>query len=129
MSPFKRNGFTLIEVVIAVAIIGLLVSSVGVMMQRLPINTREVRDQDVALKIVHNKIESLRSLGYDALPGNGSFSDTFLASLNSATGTMAFTNFNAKTKQAVVTVSWTGAASTTRSVSLTTLITQNSAFK
>lgn len=125
----RIRGFTLIESVVAIGIIGLLIMSVGAMLQRLPVSTREVRDQDLALRIARNQVEYLRSLGYALLPSSGPFNDTMLASLSQGTGVVTLDDFNPETKQAVVTVSWTGTGSTTRSVSLTTLITENSLFK
>lgn len=123
------HGFSLIEVTVAIAIIGIVTVATGALMQRLPINGREVRDQDIAVKIVRNEIENLRGLGYAALPSSGSFSDPLLASLASSTASITISNFNAKTKQADVRVSWQGAGTTTRSVSLTTLITEGSLLK
>jgi type II secretory pathway pseudopilin PulG len=119
-------GFSLVEAVVAVAIVGLIVAAPGAFMQRIPISGREVRDQDLALKIVRNEIELLRSTGYTNLPASGSFTHTLLGSLASSTATITITDYNTRTKQVVATVAWRGTASSTRSVSLTTLITQNS---
>lgn len=84
--------------------------------------TRNTQEKDVALKVATYKIEELRGLGYSSLPGSGSFSDTLLDSLPSGTGSMAITTYNAKVKQVAVTVSWTPPNSSTKSVVLTTLI-------
>jgi prepilin-type N-terminal cleavage/methylation domain-containing protein len=120
------KGFSLIEITVAVAIIGLMVVATGLMLQRIPVNGREVRDQDLALKIARNEIEAVRSTGYANLPASGSFSSSLLSSLASSTASIAVTDYNTKTKQVVATVSWRGAGSIIRSLSLTTLITQNS---
>ena len=123
------RGFSLIEVTVAIAIIGIMTVSVGALMQRIPMNGREVRDQDIALKITRNKLESVRAGGYATLPQNGSFADPLLSSLASSTASVTSTDFNAKTKQVVVSVSWQGVGTTTRSISLTTLVTENSSLK
>jgi len=129
MTLYRTRGFSLIEVIVAIAIIGMMTVATGSLIQRIPINGREVRDQDIAVKIVRNKIESLRAMGYTALPQSGSFTDTLLTSLASSSASVTITNFNAKTKQADVLVFWRGIGTTTRSVSLTTLITENSSLK
>jgi prepilin-type N-terminal cleavage/methylation domain-containing protein len=120
------RGFSLIEVTVAVAIIGTMIVATGILLQRIPINGREVRDQDLALKIAHNEVEILRASGYASLPANGPFANALLSSLASSTSSVTITDFNAKTKQVDVSVYWKGVGLVTRSVSLTTLITQNS---
>lgn len=120
------RGFSLIEVTIAIAIIGIMIVATGTLLQRIPINGREVRDQDLALKIVRNELEILRATGYAALPASGPFTDTLLSSLTSSSAALAITDFNAKTKRVEVSVSWQGAGVVARLVSLTTLITQDS---
>jgi prepilin-type N-terminal cleavage/methylation domain-containing protein len=126
MTPRIARGFSLIEVTIAVAIIAVTIVAVSSLFARLPVNGREVRDQDVALKIANNEIETLRAAGYGALPATGPFNNALLSSLASGAGSVTITAYDAKTKQAVVAVTWRGANLANRSVSLTTLIAQNS---
>jgi len=120
------RGFSFIEVLVAIAIIGVMIIATSIFLQRLPIGGREVRDQDIALKIARSKIETLRAAGYDALPASGPFTNSLLHALAYGSASATIATYDAKTKRADITVSWSGAASTTRSVSLTTLITQNS---
>ncbi|KKW42353.1 MAG: putative membrane protein [Parcubacteria group bacterium GW2011_GWB1_55_9] len=120
------RGFSLVEVAIAVAIIGLMVVSTSMLLQRLPISGREVRDQDLALRIARDKIEILRATGYTSLPESGPFTNILLDSLASSTASVAVTDYNDKTKQVEVSVSWKGDNLVIRSLSLTTLVTQNS---
>jgi len=129
MTVHSTRGFSLIEVTVAIAIIGMMIVATGVLFQRIPINGREVRDQDLALKIAHTEIEILRASGYAALPASGSFTDTLLGSLASSTATVTITDFDVKTKQADVSIFWRGADLSTRSITLTTLITENSTLK
>ncbi len=129
MATRTARGFSLLEVVIAIAIIAVAVVAASAVFQRVPVNGREVRDQDLALKIARNEVEMLRGSGYGALPASGPFSNPLLSSLRSGAGAVAVTDLNAKTKQVAVTVSWQGADSAGRSISLTTLVTQNSGLQ
>lgn len=126
MATRLPRGFSLIEVTIAIAIIGMMILATSILLQRLPVSGREVRDQDVALKIARNEIEVLRAGGYDALPASGAFANPLLSSLTSGSASVAVTVYDAKTKKTDVSVSWTGTGSVTRTVLLTTLIAQNS---
>ena len=83
-----------------------------------------VRNQDAALAIVRNEIETLRSGGYDSLPESGSFYDDTLSALPSGNGVLVVNSYNDKTKQVTATVTWQEQNRlTTSSVSLSTLIT------
>jgi len=120
------RGFSLIEVTVAIGIIGVMILSTSIFLQRLPVSGREVRDQDIALRIARNEVEVLRATGYDSLPASGPFSNSLLSSLASGTGIATVTTYDAKTKKVDVVVSWTGTRAIARSVSLTTLVAQNS---
>lgn len=129
MALYHTRGFSLIEVTIAVAIIAVMVVTTSTLLNRLPVSGREVRDQDIALKVARNEIESLRALGYASLPTSGPFTNMLLSSFASSSASVTITDFNAKTKQVVVNVFWQSSTLTTRSVSLATLITQNSGLQ
>lgn len=129
MNAHSTRGFSLIEVTIAVAIIGIMIVATGALLMRIPINGREVRDHNLALTIARNEMEVLRASGYAALPTSGPFVHALLGSLASSTGSLAVSDFNAQTKQVQVGVSWRGAGLVMRSVSLTTLLTQGSTLK
>ena len=122
MTTRRAGAFSLIEATVAIGIIGLTVVATGALLSRLPVNGREVRDQDLALKIARSELEALRAAGYDILPPSGPFTHPLLGSLASGSASVAIADFDAKTKQVDVSVSWRG-AETVRSVSLTTLIT------
>ncbi len=125
MTQSRARGFSLVETAIAIGIIGVMVVATGALLQRIPTSGREVRDQDVALRIARNELEVLRAAGYDALPTSGPFTDTLLSSLAEGAASVAVADFNAKTKRVDVSVSWRGAGPALRGVSLTTLITQD----
>jgi len=123
---YRSSGFSLVEVTVAIGVIALMIVATAVLLQRLPVSGREVRDQDLALKIAREEVELLRAGGYASLPASGSFTHPLLASLASSTALLAIADYNEDTKQVTATVSWRGASVVMRSVSLTTLIAEDS---
>jgi len=84
---------------------------------------RNVKHQELALRIAQTKIDNLQFLSYDSLPASGSFSDPSLASLPQGEAAVTVVDFNEKIKQVTVTVRWQEpGVSAARSVSLSTLI-------
>jgi type II secretory pathway pseudopilin PulG len=125
--PYNKSktnkGFLLIEILIAIGVICV----TFFMYKSLTDSTalvRNVSDEDIALKIANHKIEELRSLGYASLPVSGTFFDSLLASLPSGSAAIAISDYNSKTKNIMVTVSWVEPVTGNRSVQLATLITQ-----
>jgi prepilin-type N-terminal cleavage/methylation domain-containing protein len=119
-----HRGFSLIEVIVAIFLVGLMIILVVTVAQNIPI-LEHVKDQDIALKAAQNELELLRAGGYDALPASGSFASTLVSTLPSGSGALTVTDFNAKTRQVVATVTWreSGAASNS-TLSVATLITK-----
>jgi len=119
-----RRGFSLVEVLVSIFIVSVLLLLVQAIIYSAVL-TRNSKNQSIALAIARNEIESLRSNGYANLPANGSFADSLLSTLPSATTTLTVSVYNAKTKQVTASVIWknsSSAASTT--VSLSTLLTE-----
>jgi prepilin-type N-terminal cleavage/methylation domain-containing protein len=117
------RGFSLIEVVISLFVIGVTIALTTTMLTLMPLS-RHAKDQSLALSIAANEVEGLRALGYASLPASGSFSDAQLALLPQGSGALSVTDFNARTKQVEVTVSWQeNASAASSSIALTTLIT------
>jgi prepilin-type N-terminal cleavage/methylation domain-containing protein len=120
----RPRGFSLIEVVISIFLIGLLVVLSGVFLMAAPLS-RHVKLENTALSIAGNKLEELRGAGYAALPVTGPFSSSALSALPQGAGDVTVTDYNTRTKQVVVTVAWREKeASATSTVALTTLITE-----
>lgn len=117
------TGFTLIEVLVAIFVIGMLVALYGVGVMTMSLS-REAAHQDVALHAANQQLEVLRMGGYAALPSSGSFSSAQVSQLQSGTGAMTISTLNSETKQVVVIVSWQEGSRGSRSVSLTTFITE-----
>ncbi len=116
------KGFSLIEVVVSLFVIGVVILLASSILKAAPLS-RHAKFEGTAATIASNELETLRALGYDALPANGTFSDALLSTLPAGSGSYASSDFNTKTKQVTVTVSWVETGATASStVSLTTLV-------
>src|SRR3989344_2681890 len=93
------KGFSLIEVTVAIGIVGLMIVSTSLLLQRIPVSGRETRDQDLALKIAREEVETLRAGGYAALPVSGAFTDPLLTSLASSSASLTVADYNDDTKE------------------------------
>jgi len=80
--------------------------------------------KDIALRVVNQKMASLRAGGYGSVGSSGTFTDTQLNTLQSAAASTTVSDYNASIKQVTVGVSWVE-ASTTLYLSETTLITNS----
>src|ERR1035437_2031769 len=103
----SSRGFTLIEVVVSIFIIGVIVVASTMLLRAAQVN-RVTQDEDIALKIANNEGGVLRAGGYAALPASGSFTNALLPSLPSGVATVTISSYNTKTKKADVSVSWLG---------------------
>lgn len=124
-SKTKINyGFSLLEVIVTLFIIGLVLVLYQAALGKVRL-IQYAKNQEIALRVANNKIEELRSGGYSALPSSGSFSDSQLNSLSNSSASMTITDYNADTKQILVTIQWLDpAGSSLKNISLTTLITK-----
>jgi prepilin-type N-terminal cleavage/methylation domain-containing protein len=118
-----QAGFTLIEVLVTILMIGATLVIYQATSQTVVIN-RGSRYKEVALRIADQEIQNLRIAGYSGVPATGTFSDSQLATLPSGAGNLTVTDLNAKTKDVVVTVSWTNPQGTSAQIQLETYITQ-----
>jgi prepilin-type N-terminal cleavage/methylation domain-containing protein len=117
------RGFSLIEILISIAIFGVIIAVYSATANAVYL-TRDARHADVALKVANHKLEDLRAGGYAALLSGGSFLDSLMSTLPNATSSYTVADFNAKTKAVTVAVSWQDPGKSTRSVTLSTLVTQ-----
>ena len=125
----KQTGFSLIEVVVTLFIIGVIFVIYQAALNGIFL-TRNAKDQEIALRVATHKVEELRSLGYFSLPASGSFTDSQLSSLLQSSASMAISDYNLKTKQITVTVSWKETnTNVPHSLQLNTLISQDGGLK
>lgn len=125
MRQFHSRGFTLVEATVAVAIVAMISIAATTLFRQISINAREVRDQDLALRIARQQIEIYRLNGYSALPASGRITNQLLSSFASSSAVVTVSAYTSKTKKVDVAVLWQGSQGM-RSVSLSTFITQSS---
>lgn len=118
----RQHGFTLIEIVITISIVVLmLVFYVSAFSTNQLAKIQQHRE--IALRVIDQKIQALRAAGYSGV-SSGSFTDTQLNALQSASASTTVSDYNASIKQVIVGVTWID-ASTTRYLGETTLITNS----
>jgi prepilin-type N-terminal cleavage/methylation domain-containing protein len=116
----SQHGFTLIEVVIAIFILILmLVFYVSAFSSNQLAKIQA--HKDIALRVINQKMASLRAGGYGSVGSGGTFTDTQLNTLQSAAASTTVSDYNASIKEVTVGVSWIDASST-QYLSETTLI-------
>ena len=120
----RTRGFTLVEMVVALFILSTTIVFATLVIGTIKV-TRDSAFENVAFRVANNKVNELRALGYAALPASGTFSDPQLASLPQGLASTTVTAWNEKTKKVTAGVSWRGAEGRTRSVSVTTLVTES----
>lgn len=120
--PMKARGFTLIEVIIAVVVVGMLVVLASTLVQAVGL-TRHAKNKDVAAKVAESKLESLRAVGYEQLPAGTPFTDPLLEVLPDGVGSFTVDDFSSTTKHVIVTVSWSDPGATSQTtLTISTLV-------
>lgn len=115
------RGFSFLEILITIGLIG-----VALVVFQATLSgsflSEYAKDQGLARAIAGNELDALRSLGYSALPGSGTFFNGDLARLTNGSGAVSISDYATNIKRVTVTVSWTEHASGARALSLDTLI-------
>jgi type II secretory pathway pseudopilin PulG len=62
-----QTGFTIVELVITIVIAGIIIPAVAIALTNLSVVNKVARDKALASMIVQNKVETLRSAGYNSL--------------------------------------------------------------
>lgn len=74
MNNDSQRGFTIVELVIAIVLAGIIIPAVAIAITNLSVANKLARDQALANMLAQQKIETLRSAGYNSLnDGNTSF--------------------------------------------------------
>jgi type II secretory pathway pseudopilin PulG len=119
------TGFTLIEIIISLALIMVTLVLFGAAMMNLPL-IKHSRGQNIAYHAAAAEIELLRNTNFASLPVSGPFTNSGLANLENASGSLAISNYegNAMIKKIIVTVTWYE-ESAAKTITLETLISNN----
>ena len=85
--PIKRptnQGFTIVELVVTIVIMGIIIPAVAMALTNLTVVDYQARDLALANFTAQNKIETLRSAGYNSLAiGTQSFSNQLPTTMGS----------------------------------------------
>src|SRR5207237_135848 len=121
----RQDGFTVVELVTAIVVMGIIIPAVSIALTNLAVVNNQARYQTLANFIAQNKIESLRSIGSNALAsGTTNFSSSLpstIGSPKSATYTVTNNTPNTGVKQVDISISYTEYGKT-RSLSYRTYI-------
>ena len=94
MNSLGRKGFTLVEVLFAVLILGISLVSVGFLFsQGTAFMAGGIKEDAIATQAAQERIEAIRNMPFDSILLLGTtFTAAGLNNLNNATGTVAVTN-------------------------------------
>jgi prepilin-type N-terminal cleavage/methylation domain-containing protein len=84
MNKKRQKGFTVVELVVTIVIAGIIIPSVAIALNNLAAINHRARDYALANTIAQNKVETLRSDGYNSI-NNGvvNFSNELPAAMGS----------------------------------------------
>lgn len=63
----RHAGFTVVELVVTIVIAGFIVPAVAIALNNLTVINKQARDQVLANMLAQNKVETLRSLGFNSV--------------------------------------------------------------
>ncbi len=108
MARNTEQGFTIIELLVTIAVVGILVPSLVGFVNTLNRFNDRARDLTLVNSLAENKIESLRSIGYSAIPaGTTSFVNELPTSLGSPrSASFTTTTPNSGIKQIDLTITY-----------------------
>jgi prepilin-type N-terminal cleavage/methylation domain-containing protein len=95
--PSSNKGFTIVELVVTIVIMGIIIPAVAIALTNLTIVDYQARDLALANFIAQNRVETLRSAGYNSL-SNGTTS--FTAQLPNTMGSPKSASYTVSTPQA-----------------------------
>jgi prepilin-type N-terminal cleavage/methylation domain-containing protein len=110
----KQAGFTVIELLVAIVVVGILVPTLVGFVNTLNRLNDRARDLSLVNALVENKAEGLRSMGFTALPdGTTTFTNELPATLgNPKSATYTTSTPNAGIKRVDIAVSYNDHGST-----------------
>jgi prepilin-type N-terminal cleavage/methylation domain-containing protein len=67
MKTNHQKGFTIVELVVTIVIAGIIIPAVAIALNNLTAINHRARDLAIANTIAQNKVETLRSIGYNSV--------------------------------------------------------------
>lgn len=124
MNRLKQNGFTLVELIVAVAVVGLMVVGVTTLFITIQTTQRKTQLLETATRAGEKKIEELRNINYNNLTAGSTitFTNELPSELPSPkTGTVAVSEPTPSVKRVDVTITY-DEGSNTKTVKQSSLI-------
>jgi type II secretory pathway pseudopilin PulG len=105
----RPQGFSIVELVIAIVIAGIIIPAVAMALTNLSAINHRARDQALANMLAQNKVESLRSIGFNAIPLSTVSFSAELPSVMGGPKSASYTVTSPQTgiKQVDITISYT----------------------
>jgi prepilin-type N-terminal cleavage/methylation domain-containing protein len=125
MNKKRQKGFTVVELVVTIVIAGIIIPSVAIALNNLAAINHRARDYALANNIAQNKVETLRSDGYNSISnGTVNFSSELPASMGTPrSASYTVTSPITGEKQIDISISFTE-YNATRSLSFRTYISE-----
>jgi type II secretory pathway pseudopilin PulG len=110
----RQFGFTIVELMVTVVLAGIIIPAVAVALTNLAVTNKLSRDQALANMLIQNKVETLRSSGYNSLSDGAT---SFTAELPNTLGNPKSASYTVSTpatgiKQVDLSISFTEYKST-----------------
>jgi type II secretory pathway pseudopilin PulG len=123
-NKIQNFGFTVVEMLLGIALFGILVPAVITGFDSISLLNDSSKDLAIANIIAENKIEELRSIGYNSVPtGTTSITNTLPATLGrTRSGSYTVTNAIAGQKMVDLTITITGRQSTSKTLTYRSII-------
>jgi len=125
MNKNRQNGFTIVELIVTIVIAGIIIPAVALALNNLTAINHRARDLAIANTVAQNKVETLRSIGYNSIAtGTVDFSSDLPSSMG-APKSASYTTSTPTTgeKQIDITISYTDYG-VTRSLTFRTYISE-----
>lgn len=123
----KQKGFTVIELMVTLVVLGAGVGALTYLQTRLTGTTVFVAAQHEAIAFANNKIDDLRSSSYDSIGLTSGSSDSSTANGTTFTRTWTVTGNSAPTYKVInVSVSWSDEEGDSHTVNFATTVAETS---
>lgn len=126
-ATIKKKGFTLVEILVAVVVLGIALCSIACIFPKGLIFITEIRQTAIATQAAQEEMELIRDMAFDNILELGaSFTAAGFSELNSPTGTLIIDNpyRTDDMRRVTIVVNWTSLQGRSLSKSLVTLVTR-----